>query len=173
MVVGVGQGFHTNGLHKMLVSELVSRTSRLIGQCAFSRPEGCLLSMRSSGSIDVDISPRQMASLSILLALEISNGKRKTGQHSEAATPNEHIADCFGVVGPAPRRTETADKTGWHFSPAQYSRLCCEAIGWTSDYCRTFTKTENPTKSSTPAQIIGITSGTSTVRTVTPALILM
>ena len=58
--------------------------------------------------------------------------------YSEAATLNEHIADCFGIMLKHFVNKQTADQGNWDFSPNVWSDVAMKAQGWTGNYCRTF-----------------------------------
>lgn len=75
------------------------------------------------------------------------NSETEPAQWSEAATLNEHIADCFGVMLKHFVNKHTVDKANWDFSPNVWSPLAMKAQGWTENYCRTFNIPKDKSKS--------------------------
>ncbi|KAK3385135.1 hypothetical protein B0H63DRAFT_179644 [Podospora didyma] len=71
---------------------------------------------------------------------------------SEAATLNEHIADCFAMMLKHSVANHTPQTGSWEMAPGTWSEYVVKHKGWTGDFVRTFKKPEDPTKSpdSTP-----------------------
>lgn len=58
--------------------------------------------------------------------------------YSEAATLNEHVADCFGVMVKHFSTQQTADAANWEIGADMWARWTMVGSRWTANYMRTF-----------------------------------
>lgn len=72
---------------------------------------------------------------------------RSKALYSEAATLNEHIADCFSVMLKHYVHNPTAETGSWDFSPNVWSQMAMDANGWTENYGRKFRVPDDISKS--------------------------